>query len=128
MARLSSLFGGVALLLAVVGLYGVVSYAVTRRTSEIGIRVALGASNRAVIRLILGDGGLLVGIGLTVGLGLAFLVTRPLSAFLVADLPATDPLSFASSAVLIVATSLLASWSPARSATKIAPTTALRTE
>jgi predicted permease len=127
-AILMGLLGALGAVLAMVGLYGVVSYAVTRRTSEIGIRVALGASHRAVIRLILADGGVLVGIGLIAGLGLAFLVTRPLSAFLVADLPTTDPLSFAASAALMLATSLLASWSPARSATRIAPTTALRSE
>ncbi len=127
-AVLMGILGALGAILAMIGLYGVVAYAVTRRTSEIGIRLALGAPRQAVMRLILSDGGLLVGIGLIVGLGLAYFVTRPLAAFLVAELPAADPLSFAGSAVLLLLTSLLASWSPARRATRIAPTTALRTE
>jgi predicted permease len=127
-AALMGMLGALGAVLAMVGLYGVVSYAVTRRTREIGIRLALGASHRAVMRLVLRDGGLLVGLGLGAGIGLALLVTRPLAAFLVAELPASDPLSFASSAILLLLISLLATWSPARRATKIAPTSALRAE
>lgn len=127
-ATLVGLLGVLGAVLAMVGLYGVVSFAVTRRTFEIGIRLALGASRGAVVRLILSDGGVLVGMGLLAGLGLAFVVTRPLAAFLVAELPAADPMSFAGSAVLLLLTSLLASWSPARRATRIAPAIALRAE
>jgi putative ABC transport system permease protein len=127
-AALVGLLGVLGAALAMVGLYGVVAFAVTRRTSEIGLRIALGASPRSVVRLVVSDSALLVGIGLLAGLSLAFLVTPPLSAFLVAELPSRDPLSFTGSAILLVATSLLASWGPARRATHIAPTIALRAE
>ena len=127
-AVLVGLLGVLGAVLAMVGLYGVVSFAVTRRTPEIGIRLALGASRGAVVRLVLADGGVLVGTGLLIGLGLALIVTRPLAAFLVAELPAGDPVSFGASALLLLATSLLASWSPARRATRVAPATALRAE
>jgi ABC-type lipoprotein release transport system permease subunit len=114
--------------LAMVGLYGVVSYAVTRRTPEIGISLALGAPRAAVVHLILCDGIVLVGLGLLAGVGVALIVTRPLAVFLAAELPSRDPLSFAGSAILLLVTSLIASWSPARSATEVAPATALRAE
>jgi ABC-type antimicrobial peptide transport system permease subunit len=127
-AALVGMLGLLGATLAMVGLYGVISYAVARRTFEIGIRVALGAPREAVLRLVLSDAGLLVGIGLLGGLGVAFVVTAPLAAFLVAELPARDPLSFAGSAVLLLSTSLLASWTPARRATRIAPALALRAE
>ena len=122
------LLGALGAILAMVGLFGVVSYAVTRRTFEIGVRIALGASRGSVMRLVLRDGGLLVGLGLMIGLGLALFVTRPLSAFLVADLPPADPVSFAGSALLLLLTSLAASWSPARRATRVPPGIALRAE
>lgn len=127
-AVLVGLLGVLGATLAMVGLYGVVSFAVARRTFEIGLRLALGAPNRAVVRLVLSDSGMLVGIGLAVGLGLAFFVTRPLAAFLVAELPSRDPVSFAGSAILLLLTSLAASWTPARRALRIAPTAALRAE
>ena len=114
--------------LAMVGLYGVVAFGVTRRTPEIGIRMALGAPRAAVVRLILFDGGVIVLAGLVAGLGLALLVTRPLAAFLVAELPAQDTVSFTGSALLLLLTSLAASWSPARRATRIEPSIALRAE
>ena len=127
-AALVGVLGLLGAALAMVGLYGVVSYAVTRRTPEIGIRLALGAPRAAVVQLILYDGIVLVGLGLLAGLGLALIVTRPLAAFLVAELPSRDPFSFAGSAILLLVTSLLASWSPARRATRVAPATALRAE
>lgn len=127
-ATLVGLLGVVGAALAMVGLYGVISFAVTRRTSEIGIRLALGAPRGAVLRLVLSDAGVLVAVGLIAGLGLAFLLTRPLAAFLVAELPSRDPISFAGSAILLLATSALASWTPARRATRIAPAMSLRAE
>ena len=127
-AAIVGLLGLLGAALAMIGLYGVISFAVTRRTSEIGIRLALGAPRGAVVRLVLTDAGLLVTAGLAAGLGLAFVLTQPLAAFLVADLPSRDPLSFAGSAVILVATSLLASWVPARRAARIAPALSLRVE
>jgi putative ABC transport system permease protein len=127
-AALVGSLGLLGAMLAMVGLYGVVAFAVARRTSEIGIRVALGASRSAVARLVLYDASVLVATGLVVGLALTFFIAQPLSAFLVATLPPRDPLSFAASAALLVATSLLASWHPARRAMRISPGVALRVE
>ena len=127
-AVLMGLLGALGAALAMVGLYGVVAFAVSKRTSEIGIRVALGASNRNVVSLVLSDSGLLVGAGLLLGLAAAFVVTQPLAAFLVAELPSRDPISFAASGLLLFFTSLAASWAPARRATRIAPAVALRAE
>jgi predicted permease len=127
-AAIVGLLGILGATLAMVGLYGVIAFAVTRRTSEIGIRLALGAPLGAVLRLVLSDGGVLVAIGLTAGLGLAWFVTAPLSAFLVAELPSRDPISFTASAGVLIVTSVLASWVPARRATKIPPAIALRAE
>lgn len=115
-------------LLAMVGLYGVVAFSVARRTSEIGIRVAPGASRGAVLRLVLSEATLLVSMGVGAGLFLAFFILQPLSAFLVAELPARDAISFLASAGLLLATSLAASWTPARRATTISPGVALRAE
>jgi predicted lysophospholipase L1 biosynthesis ABC-type transport system permease subunit len=127
-AAIVGLLGVLGAALAMVGLYGVIAFAVTRRTFEIGIRLALGAPRGAVLRLVLSDGGVLVGIGLVTGLGLAWFLTAPLAAFLVAELPARDPVSFGGSAVLLLVTSLLASWRPAQRATQIPPALALRAE
>jgi predicted permease len=127
-AVLVGLLGLLGAALAMVGLYGVVAFAVSRRTSEIGIRIALGASNRNVMRLVLSESGLLVGTGLLIGLAAAFFVTVPLAAFLVAELSSRDPVSFVASAALLLATSVAASWTPARRATRIAPASALRAE
>jgi predicted permease len=127
-AVLVGLLGSLGATLAMVGLYGVIAFAVARRTSEIGLRIALGASNKNVMRLVLSESGLLVGVGLLLGLGAAFFVTVPLAAFLVAELPSRDPISFIASAILLLATSVAASWTPARRATRIAPASALRAE
>jgi predicted permease len=127
-ATLVGSLGVLGALLAMVGLYGVVAFTVARRTSEIGIRVALGASRGTVLRLVLSDATLLVSVGIGTGLFLAFFILQPLSAFLVADLPARDAVSFLASAALLLATSLLASWTPARRATTISPGVALRVE
>ena len=118
-------FGALALLLAAIGVFGVMSNAVTQRTREIGIRIALGASSREIIKLIVGHGALLVGIGVGIGLGVAALGTR-LLARLLFGVSALDPVTFAGVTALLAATAFLACYLPARRATKVDPMVALR--
>jgi predicted permease len=126
-AEVSMLLGVVALTLAGLGLYGVISYAVSARTREIGIRVALGAHTTNVRALIIRHGMLLTSMGLAIGLGASLLLTPVLQSFLI-DLPASDPGTFAGVSVVLIVIALLACYLPARRATKIDPIATLRTE
>ncbi|MFN0124462.1 MAG: FtsX-like permease family protein, partial [Blastocatellia bacterium] len=120
-------FAALALLLALIGLYGVISYAVTQRTSELGLRVALGAQSRDVLRLVLGQGMRLAGFGIVIGLVAALALTRLMTSLLFAVNP-YDPLTFGGVALLLAVVALLACWVPARRAMKVDPIIALRCE
>jgi putative ABC transport system permease protein len=120
-------FALLALVLAAVGLYGVVAYAAARRTREFGIRMALGARSGDVLRLVLGEGLKLTAAGVAIGMGAALALTRLLTKLLFGVEP-TDPLTIAGVAVLLACVATLACWLPAHRATRIHPTEALRIE
>lgn len=126
-AILTGGFGSLGLVLATVGLYGVIAYSVSQRTHEIGIRMALGAQSRDIFRLVIGQGMLLTGIGVGLGLLLAFPLGQMLSGMLLGVNPA-DPVLFAAVAAFLTGVALLACYIPARRATRVDPLVALRYE
>ncbi|MGH7717348.1 MAG: FtsX-like permease family protein, partial [Gemmatimonadaceae bacterium] len=118
-------FAALALLLATVGIYGVISYAVAQRTREIGVRMALGATRGNVLGMVVRDGTRLAALGVVIGLAGALALTRVLSSLL-HEVSATDPLTFGAVAVALAAAAVLASYIPARRATKVDPLVAMR--
>jgi putative ABC transport system permease protein len=124
---LLGVFAGFALILASIGIYGVISYSVAQRTREIGVRVALGASRTDVFGMILSQGARLAGFGIAIGVATAFAVTRLLAGFLYGVRPA-DPVTFISVCALLIGVALLASYLPARRAMRVDPLVALRHE
>jgi putative ABC transport system permease protein len=126
----TALLGGfavLALVLAAVGVYGVLSYLVSQRTGEIGVRMALGADAARVLRMVLREGVMLAGTGVVVGVVAALLATRLLGSLLF-EVSATDPATFTAVTVALVAVALAASWLPARRATRVSPVEAMRSE
>ncbi|HEY6340674.1 MAG TPA: ABC transporter permease [Bryobacteraceae bacterium] len=127
LAALSGFFGGLALLLASIGLYGVMSYNVTRRRNEIGIRIALGAEPTRVLRMVMREVSILVGGGIAIGLGLTIATTRLVGSFLYGLTP-NDPFTLAVAMVILVSVALLAGYLQARRAARLDPIAALREE
>jgi len=126
-AQLTSTMGLLGLILAVVGVYSVVSYAAAQRTHEIGIRMAMGAAPRDILRMVLSQSVVVVGVGLAVGLAAAFAGTRAIASLIVGVRP-TDATTFVTVVILLAAIALVACWIPARRATQVNPLVALRYE
>ena len=122
---MSAIFAGLATLLAAVGLYGVLSYVVSQRTAEIGIRMALGAQRGQVIGLVMIGGLRIVVFGLAIGLAGAAAASRLIRTLLF-DVTPTDPVTYVAIVIVVAAAALVASWLPARQAAGIEPTEALR--
>jgi ABC-type antimicrobial peptide transport system permease subunit len=126
-ARLSSFFALLALVLACVGLYGMMSYAVARRTNEIGIRMALGAERAKILRMVLRESMTLAGIGIVIGVPAALAASRLIASMLYGLKP-TDPLTILSATAVLAAVALLAGYLPAQRASRVDPMVALRYE
>src|SRR5207245_6432301 len=124
---LLAIFAGLALVLAAVGIYGVMSYTVAQQTREIGIRIALGAKRRDVLKMTVKQALKLVGLGLAIGLPSAFILTRVMSSLLF-GISATDPITFVSISLVLTGVAMLASYIPALRATKVDPMVALRAQ
>jgi putative ABC transport system permease protein len=116
------------LVLASVGLYGVLAYSISRRTREIGLRVALGAQRRDVLRLVMREGAWIVSTGLGFGISLAVFFTKPLARFMVPDLRPTDPVTYGAVAMVLIGVGFAASLTPTLRALRIDPLAALRHE
>jgi ABC-type antimicrobial peptide transport system permease subunit len=125
MAQLAGFFGAIALLLAALGMYGVTAYAVSRRRGELGIRLALGAAPREVIRLVLARTSSLVAAGILAGIAVSVWGSTFVTG-LIYGVPAADPLTLAGAALVLVAVGVAASWAPARRAARIDPGILLR--
>ena len=121
------LFAGVALVLALAGIYGVMAYTVSQRVPELGVRIALGASPRSILGLILGQGAKLAGLGLALGIGLALLSGKLVEGFLFGVKP-HDPMIFALVTLIVAVATLAACYIPGRRAVRVDPMTALRAE
>jgi len=131
LSLLLSLFAGVAATLAAIGIYGVMSYTVAQQTRELGIRLALGAETRSVLRLVLGKGLVLAGLGVGLGVAGAFALGKLLTSQLVQVMFQTrllDPIVFGAVAVGLLAVAAAATWIPARRATRVDPIVALKSE
>ena len=126
-AILLGIFAAIALALAIVGIYGVMTFTVSQRTREIGIRMALGADRAKVVRMVIGEGVVLAGIGVAIGVGLALVLTRVLSTFLY-DTKPSDPVTYVGLVLLLGGTALTAAWIPARRAARVDPVEALKGE
>ena len=122
-----SIFGAAALILAAIGIYGVLSYSVAQRTREFAVRVALGASRRSILGLVVAQGSLLAAAGIAAGSAGALVVTRLVRALLYNVIP-TDPISFGGTALVLAAVAVLAGLVPARRATRADPIVALRAD
>jgi ABC-type antimicrobial peptide transport system permease subunit len=127
MSGILTIFAGVALLLSAVGIYGIIAYAVSQRTREIGLRIALGARGGDVIRMVMRHAAGMTALGLTAGLAIALAASRYLGSFLF-EVSANDPATFAGVAGTMVVVSLLASYIPARRAARVDPVVALRAD
>ncbi len=126
-ATLLTVFGTVALLLAAVGIYGVISFSVARRTREMGIRIALGASRRDVLRMVVCQAVALASIGVAVGIGGALELTSVIRGMLF-GVNATDPMAYLAVSTVLIAIAALAAYVPARRAARVSPSAALRYE
>jgi putative ABC transport system permease protein len=124
---LLGVFAGVALILAATGLYGVIAYAVTQRTNELGVRMALGAQKSDVLKLVVGEGAQLAAVGMGIGLVVALPLMRIISRLLF-GVNAADPVTFGATALVILLVTVAASYLPALRAIKVDPVVALRSE